>query len=272
MPKRNDTNFDFAGVYRGEVVDVDDPLEAARVRVKVHPMFAQIPEEQHNIIPWAVAGDPSFGGISNFGQIQVPPINTHVWVFFENGDWRHPVYFAGAPAISNGEPDYPTLSRKDDGTVAAINAAISQGVATASGGTWDEPNSFYSAVYPNNRVFRSKKGIVIEIDDTDDNVRFHVYHPSGTRVEVGNDGETVEHVAAKKTTVIVGDNNIEVQGKQDTTTGGNWGVNVGANGKIKTSGTMDIEAGGATTINVTGNISVTASGTVTVSGTTIDLN
>jgi type VI secretion system secreted protein VgrG len=265
--KRNSINLRFDGIYRGEVVDVEDPLFAARVRVKVHPMFSKI--ESPTAIPWAVVGDPSFGGIPNFGSIQVPPIGAHVWVFFENGDWRYPVYFAGAPAISDGVPDYPTLSREDDGTVEAINAATSKGVTTASGGSWDEPDSAYAAVYPNNRVFRSQKGILIEIDDTDDNVRFHVYHPSGTRTEVDNDGNTVEHVSAKKTTVIVGDNNIEVQGNQDTTTGGSWGVNVGSSGHIKTSGTMTIDAGGTTEINVTGACTVEASGNCDVKGSAV---
>jgi hypothetical protein len=258
----NDTQFNFQGVYRGEVVDVADPLNAARVRVRVHPMFAKITD--NTIIPWAIQGDPSFGGIGNVGGINVPVVGAHVWVFFENGDWRHPVYFAGAPAITASGPDFPTLSREDDGTVELINGAKSTGVATASGGTWDEPDSFYAAVYPNNKVFRSAKGITIEIDDTDDNVRLHVYHPSGTRMEVANDGETVEHIAAKKTTVIVGDNNIEVQGKSDLTTGGTWGVNVGSSGHIKTSGTMTIDAGGNTSINVTGNATIDASGDATV--------
>ena len=203
-----------------------------------------------------------------------------MFVFFENGDHRFPVYFAGAPAIQDGVPDIPTLSREDDGTVEAIDSAASKGVPTAVGGSWDEPDSAYAAVYPNNKVYRSAEGIIIEIDDTEDNVRIHVYHPSGTRIETDNDGNTTDHVAATKTTVIVGDDNIEVKGKQDTTTGGNHGILIGANGTVKITGNYDIIAGGRINIQSTGsaivsaggNATVSASGTVTVSGTLVNLN
>jgi len=258
----------FDGFYRGIVVDVDDPLKSGRIRVRVYPMFHAAEDDT---LPWAILADSNFGGAANEGKFSIPSINAHVFVFFENGDHRFPVYFAGAPAIQDGVPDLPQLSREDDGTVAAIDSAASKGVSTASGGSWDEPDSAYAAVYPNNKVYRSAKGIIIEIDDTDDNVRFHIYHPSGSRVEVDNDGNVVEHVSAEKTTVIINDNNIEVKGKQDTTTGGNHGVNIGANGKVKVTGNYEIEVGGNCTINASGSVTVSGS-TVTVSGGTINLN
>lgn len=259
----------FDGFYRGVVVDIDDPLQSGRVRVRVYPMFEGVDD---NVLPWAILADPNFGGSANEGKFSIPSINAHVFVFFENGDHRFPVYFAGAPAIQDGVPDIPVLAREDDGTVEAINTAASKGVSTASGGTWDEPDSAYAAEYPNNKVYRSASGIIIEIDDTEDNVRFHVYHPSGSRVEVDNNGNIVEHGSADKTTVIIGDNNIEVKGKQDTTTGGNHGIKIGGNGKVKISGNYEIDASGNITINTSGNASVSAGGTVTVSGTIINLN
>jgi type VI secretion system secreted protein VgrG len=256
----------FDGFYRGVVVDVNDPLESGRIRAKVYPMFENVADDT---LPWAILADSNFGGIINEGKISVPSIGAHVFVFFENGDHRFPVYFAGAPAIQDGVPDLPKLSREDDGTVAAINSAASKGVSTASGGSWDEPDSSYATVYPNNKVYRSAGGVIIEIDDTQDNVRFHVYHPSGTRTEVDNSGNKVDHVSAKKTTVIIGDDNIEVKGKQDTTTAGNHGIKIGANGMVKVTGTYDIDVGGNVTINSGGSATVNASGTATVKGSTV---
>ena len=259
----------FDGFYRGIVINVDDPLLSGRVRVRVYPMFEGVNDD---VLPWAILADPNFGGSANEGKFSIPTVGAHVFVFFENGDHRFPVYFAGAPAIQDGVPDIPTLSREDDGTVAAIDSAASKGVSTASGGSWDEPDSAYAAIYPNNKVYRSAKGILIEIDDTEDNVRFHVYHPSGSRVEVDNDGNVVEHVSATKTTVVIGDDNIEVKGKQDTTTGGDHGVKVGGNGKVKVTGNYDIECVGNVTIAASGNAEVSAGGIVTVSGSLINLN
>jgi len=246
------TSDKFDGFYRGIVKDVSDPKESGRIRIQVFPMFAGVTDD---VLPWAIPADSTFGGSANVGSINVPIVGSHVFCFFENGDFRFPVYFASAPAIQNDVPDVPTLSREDDGTVAAINTTRSQGVSTAFGGTWDEPASAYAAVYPQNKVFRSEKGIVIEIDDTTDNVRFHVYHPSGTRIETDDDGNVTEHVSAIKTTVVINDNNIEVKGNQNTTTGGSHGVKIGTNGKITVGGNYDIVVSGvcnvtATTINL----------------------
>lgn len=244
---RESSSDKFNGFYRGVVIDVNDPKQSGRIRIKVFPMFDGVAD---NTLPWAIAADSTFGGSANVGSAAVPIVGSHVFCFFENGDFRFPVYFASAPAIQNDIPDIPTLSREDDGTVAAINAAASISVTDAFGGTWDEPVSAYAAVYPKNKVFRSESGIVVEIDDTVDNIRLHVYHPSGTRTEVDNAGNTVEHVSAKKTTVIVGDNNIEVQSNQNTTTGGKHGIKIGTDGKVTVGGNYDI--------TVSGNCNITA--------------
>lgn len=259
----------FDGFYRGVVRDVSDTTESGRIRIQIYPMFESVDED---VLPWAIPADSTFGGSANIGNIAVPIVGSHVFCFFENGDHRFPVYFASAPSIENGSPDVPTLSRKDDGTVAAIDSARSTGVSTAFGGSWDEPKSAYATTYPKNKVFRSEKGIIIEIDDTDDNVRFHIYHPTGTRIEVDNTGNVVEHVSAKKTTVIVNDNNIEVKTNQNTTVGNDHGIKIGNDGKVDIGNNYDITTGTNCSITAGGNVSITASGSVSISGASISLN
>lgn len=235
----------FDNMYRAVVVDNNDPKKAGRVKVKVYPMFSGA---QDHDCPWAIMADPSMGGIADQGGSNIPSVDSHVFVFFENGDHRYPVYFGGAPAISNGTPDLPILSRITNAVVTGINAIRSIGVGIAFGGTWDEPASAYAAKYPNNKVFRSASGCFVEIDDTEDNVRIHIYHPSGTREEIDNSGNKVEHVVAQKTTVIAGGENTEVKGAKN--------LKVGGNCNIKVDGDANLEASGA----------------VKVVGTTIDMN
>lgn len=266
---REKTTDRFDGFYRGVVVDVDDLTKSGRVRIKVYPMFESVDDD---VLPWAIPADQTFGGSANIGSSAVPIVDSHVFCFFENGDHRFPVYFASAPAIQNDVPDIPILSDKDDGTVAAIDAASSISVSTAFGGSWDEPTSAYAAVYPKNKVFRSETGIIIEIDDTPDNVRFHIYHPSGSRLEIDDSGNTVEHVVATKTTVIVNDNNIEVQGNQNTTTGSKHGVKIGTDGKVDVGNNYDIVVGSNCNITTGSNVTINASGSVNITGTSISLN
>lgn len=244
----------FNGFYRAEVVDTSDELQAGRVRVRVYPMFEGVKDAA---LPWAIPSDPLMGGSANVGSINVPLVGAHVFVFFENGDHRYPVYFAGAPAIQNNVPDIPTLSRESDDTVTTINNNKQTGVSTASGGAWDEPGSAYNAEYPNNHVVRSEKGITVEIDDTDGQVRFHVFHPSGTRSEVDNDGNQVDHIEGTHYEVVISDENTYVKGAKNLTVDGDTNIKVGSNAKIVVEGNTEIDTTGTTTVNSTGNTDVT---------------
>ena len=257
----------FNGFYRGIVKDVDDPLKAGRVRIQVMPLFADLPVEH---LPWAIYADGMMGGLSNNGSIMVPEIDSHVFLFFENGDHRFPVYFAAAPAIQNEVPDVPTWSRETDAEFDAINSNKQTGVSKAGGGTWDEPDAAYGSVYPHNKVFRTEKGITIEYDDTDDNVRIHIYHPSGTREEVNNDGDRTQHNTTNKFTITIGDDNVSIGGDQNITVIGNQNIKCDGDQNLEVAN-ANITADGCK-IETTGNAEITASGNVTIKGALIQLN
>jgi len=74
-------NF-YYGMYRGTVVDNNDPLQLRRVRIKVMPMFEGVNDVAS--IPWAVHKDGR--------SIDIPENGSKVWVEFEMGDWQKPVY------------------------------------------------------------------------------------------------------------------------------------------------------------------------------------
>ena len=57
----------------------------------------------------------------------------------------------------------------------------------------DEPlqKNIWKPVYPNNKVTQTPSGHVIEIDDTPDAERIHIYHKSGTFIEMQPNGDVV---------------------------------------------------------------------------------
>lgn len=256
----------FTGFYRAEVIENTDDLEAGRIKVRVFPMFDGVND---SALPWAIPSDPLMGGSANVGGINVPSIGAHVFVFFENGDHRYPVYFAGAPAIQNNVPDAPALSREADQTVSDIDAKRQTNISTAGGVTWDEPSSAHATVYPKNHVYRSEGGITVEIDDTEGEVRFHVYHPSGTRSEVDNAGNQVDHIEGTHYDVIIGSDNAYVKDVKNLTVDGNTNVKIGGNATIEVGGNTEITSSGDTTVNTTTcyvNGDVITSGTVKLDG------
>lgn len=255
IPSENIIIESLAGFYRAIVVDNNDIKKAGRVQVRVPPFFDGVLEVD---LPWAIYADSFMGGLANSGGAVIPDIGSHIFVFFENGDHRYPVYFAGAPAIQAEQADIPRLSREDDGTVAAIDARRALAVPTASGGTWDEPASAYNPTYPSNKVIRTKAGIVVELDDTSGNERIHILHPSGSRTEISPTG-VVEHVEGDSFKVVIGDENIQVTGTIEINAVGNIGINAVGNIEINAPA-VNLTAG---TTTITGDLNVT--GTVDVS-------
>ena len=62
-----------------------------------------------------------------------------------------------------------------------------------------EPKRDYvEPVYPFNHVHETESGHVLELDDTPDKERIHLYHRKGTRVEVDKDGNYIEKVVKDK--------------------------------------------------------------------------
>lgn len=207
------------GNLRGEVVRNDDPLKAGRVKVNVFGVYDDIPEDS---IPWAIYADPAMGGFNNVGSAVIPEIGAHVWCFFEGGDHHMPVYWAGAPAMKDGVPDIPSES---------------------------------SSGYPANKVRKTKSGILMEMDDSEGNVRLRFYHPSGTELLMSDDGSQTDNIAGDRTTSTGGNDTL--------TTGGDRTESVG--GSLNTTATE-------VTINSDGNISITAGGNVDITGAIINLN
>lgn len=259
-----DKNDRFHGFYRAIVVDNDDPTKSGRVKVRVLPMFYGATDDA---LPWAILADTSMGGYANVGGSNIPLVGAHVWVFFEAGDHRYPVVFAGAPAIEDGIPDLPS----GEDLVSNINSKAKKGVSGATS-TWNEPDSAYAAEYPQNKVFRTKNGLVIEMDDTGGNVRLHFYHPSGSREEINNDGARVEHTEGNRFSIIVGEDKVYVSGDQTVTVDGDADIKVGGNSTAIVDGNVVVSAGGSAAVTVGGTTTVTSSGPVTITAPTISLN
>ena len=259
---RESQTFDFNGFYRGVVVENNDPKQAGRIKVNVFGVFDNIPVDN---IPWAIMADPFMGGLGDNGSSFIPEIDSHVFVFFENGDHEEPVYFAGAPAIKDGEPDLPLESREE-------------------------------GEYPHNKVFKTKRGSYIEFDDTEDAVRIKIHHPSGTNREIDNDGNVIETIVGDETVNFDGDrtesiegNSTEsIEGDKSESVEGDKSESIGGDFSNDTSGDINVSSGGGTTIDVgadgtitvngdmtidaNGNVNITGGGVITIEGALVNIN
>lgn len=73
-----------------------------------------------------------------------------------------------------------------------------------------EKKTAYASVYPYNKTITTRSGHLIEIDDTPKAERLHVYHKSGSYVEIFPDGSIVTKSMKDSTSVTMNDHAISV--------------------------------------------------------------
>lgn len=216
----------FYGNHRGRVVDVNDPLQMGRVRVRVSPMFTDLPVAD---IPWAIPAWPLGSAGLDAGHVNVPPAGTPVWVFFDAGDQHHPNYWAVAGAAKdNGKtPLTPEESRQKSGKAWASKLkALVKNIAKAKGGAWSEPEPRDPAKskYPLNRVYKTPGGMLVEIDDTPGARRINLYHAADSWLEFDETGTTILHTAGDAVRVTLKDERVFVKENFDLTAGKAVGI------------------------------------------------
>lgn len=147
-----------------------------------------------------------------------------------------------------------------------------------SGSNFSEPNSPYNAKYPYNHVTESSSGHVIELDDTPDSERIHIFHRSGSFVEFHPDGKVVLKSINDNFTVslqdynlycdgelnIVCKNNVNIVAKGDVNVSSenNFNLNAVGNVLVNTSGKFEVSADNGIFLNSPNNIGLTSNGKV----------
>jgi hypothetical protein len=112
----------FYGFYRGLVEKIDDPEGMGRVRCRIMGIHSQkkvkqlkegIPDIE---LPWCEQAQSLFGGFSDekAGISCVPSVGSWVWVFFEQGDFTKPIYFASIVGKNDRDSESDTTPTKTD--------------------------------------------------------------------------------------------------------------------------------------------------------------
>ncbi len=180
----------FYGFYRGIVKANDDSSEKypfrCRVKVYVPQVYGdelQIPDE----LPWAEPCVSMFGGGRNDGQshgfIAIPPIDSSVWVGFEQGDPVSPIWFGSWFGIRD-----------------------SDGVSELGAESRDDPRS--GLKYPQIAVMKAPwKGRELHEDEADVN-GMYIRFVGGNRIEIvfheGNNYIELDGIAKKVVVNTVG--------------------------------------------------------------------
>lgn len=184
--------------FLGIVADINDPKKLGRIKVRVFNLDGP-PETgiDNEDLQWAIPLMPVTS--ASFYQVGRSPTGivpgSRVIGFYIDGMIRRkPVVMGTYPIIDEGKISGHSVSKQARGEGEVEKTYLDY-----------EPRSQYAAEYPYNKTINTSSGHVIEIDDTPEAERIHIYHRSGTYIEMNPDGSVVARTADKNIDISIGD-------------------------------------------------------------------
>lgn len=224
--------------FLGIVEDVEDPLQLGRAKVRV---ISEHEDVQTEDLPWAFVMTPTTSAsVTGVGETPSLIAGSRIVGFYLDDLEKQLMMIMGTfptiPDMNDDKHSFPYLAR---GKQTLEKKLIGP-----------EPKSSYAAKYPYNKVIQTRSGHVIEYDDTPENERIHIFHKSGSYVEINPNGSMVIKSVDKKYDIVGGDHEMFVKG----------------NANIKVEGKCDIHANKAASISSDVGLKLKAPGGVTVVG------
>lgn len=135
---------------------------------------------------------------------------------------------------------------------------------------WSEPSTPYAAQFPYNKVTQTESGHVIEYDDTPGAERIHLFHRSGSFIEMHPDGKVVYKSMNHGYIISMADQNIKVKGVCNISVDGD--ANIYAKGEMNLQSDKDITVNTKQDFNVYAtNVNLRAKKNAKLDGLEIDL-
>ena len=120
---------------------------------------------------------------------------------------------------------------------------------------WSEvsPHDFHIPFNPFNHVYQTEAGHIQEFDDTEDGVRYHRFHPSGTYEEIYNEGDRSLKIVGHDYEIILDGKDLYVDGPINITCTGDMRHLVGGNYHLEVEGDYTLDIKGSVQTKITGN-------------------
>jgi len=159
-----------------------------------------------------------------------------------------------------GQSDTNKLARGDiNGTVVQQkeNERL-KGIQLPNGQSFEEPPVSYKAQYPYNKVTETESGHIIEIDDTSGAERIHVYHKSGTYIEIDPNGSIIKRAKGSSYEIVDKNGYISITGDASVSVKGSVKIYVGGDADIEVEGDVNVKSFNDITMQAAGRVDISA--------------
>jgi hypothetical protein len=188
--------MDIERWFQGEVVDIDDPMKMGRVKVK--ELIGHSLESNANLF-WCHVLMPTTGANAKGIGTSAIGLSVDSKVFGLRVDSKLSYIIGSFPyAVDDSDHSVSSYAR---GIGPVKKDYIEQ---------FGEKPTEYAAKYPYNKTITTESGHVLELDDTPKAERIHVYHKSGSYIEIFPDGSIVAKSMKDLSIVSMNDTAISV--------------------------------------------------------------
>ncbi len=246
--------------FIGTVVDLADPRELGRVRVRAVSLHDGLEDED---LPWAqvlISSSESHAGVG-LSPNRLTLRSKVVGFFLDGQDYQLPMVlgsFHTIPGLDDSRHDVHPLAR---GTDTFTNTPIGP-----------EPSSSYAAAYPFNRTLTTESGHAVELDDTPGAERIRVIHKAGTYIEISPSGSITIKTPSDQYQITGGNNvsysvgNIDSETKQSYNVRSNTSITLSAPGGMVINGSVTVRDSLVSGLGATGTFTTPSGQTVSVVG------
>ena len=174
---------------------------------------------------------------------------------FQDPNKKFPKYeYAGLSDVNKlaiGDRSHLSFQIKENKKIESISIARTDQ-------TWDEPEPAYGGHYPYNQVIETEAGHVIEIDSTPNAERIHVFHKTGSYIEIDVNGSMVRKTVGENYEIMDRNNFVYVKGAHCLTVEGKTSILVRDNATIEVEGDLSVTGHGDTLVQSAGTMAVVA--------------
>lgn len=135
----------YYGKYRGFVASNQDPEHVGRLQLRIPSLLGD------QVTSWALPCLP-FGGSAGFGWFAIPEVEAQVWVEFEEGELRRPIWTG---TFWQQKDESPADARKDT---------------------------------PTTRLLQTPAGHILQFDDETDKEQIRLHHAGGAELRIDERG------------------------------------------------------------------------------------
>lgn len=158
----------YYSIYRGQVVSNEDTEQRGRIEVTVPSLFGE------ESLPTLAEPKDFRGASTGKGEFYPPEVDDWVYIEFEGGDSRFPVYSGGWHATDEASEEFTHV-----GDVPMVRGFVNK---------YGHSQKYDETPGAEKLAWTTPKGHIITLDDTEGKEAVYVIHSTGAQLQIDKDG------------------------------------------------------------------------------------